>query len=258
VTADPADTLLASWSANAGAWTDAVRERRIASRRAVTDAAIVEAVLRHRPRHVLDVGCGEGWLCRALAGRVETVTGVDGAPELIARAQAAGGGDFRCVDYARLADAPEAAGSGFDLIACNFALLDDRVEALLAALARIVAPGGRLVIQTVHPLAVDPPYLDGWRTERFAGFGDAPWAEMPWMFRTLATWVATLAPAWRIAALEEPRAPGAALPASLLMVAAKDQGSPKRPNLPAREEARTRQPRSSRAMSKDMRQAWRS
>ena len=219
MTGDRADALLASWSANAGAWTDAVRERRIASRREVTDAAIVEAVLRHRPRRVLDVGCGEGWLCRALAGEIETITGIDGSPELIESARASGGADFRCVDYGRLIEAPEAAGSGYDLIVCNFALLDDRVAALLAALARIAAPGGRLVIQTVHPLAVEPPYTDGWRTERFAGFGDAPWAAMPWMFRTLGSWLATFAPAWRIAALEEPRVADAPLPASLLMVA---------------------------------------
>jgi 2-polyprenyl-3-methyl-5-hydroxy-6-metoxy-1,4-benzoquinol methylase len=219
VTADPADALLASWSANAEAWTDAVRERRIASRREVTDAAIVEAVLRYRPHRVLDVGCGEGWLCRALAGHVETITGVDGSPELIERAKALGGADFRYVDYARLVEAPEIAGTDHDLIVCNFALLDDRVEALLSALARIAAPGGRLVIQTVHPFTVDGPYSDGWRSERFAGFGDAPWAEMPWMFRTIGSWVGAVSAFWRLAAIEEPRAPGAPLPASLIMIA---------------------------------------
>ncbi|PXA85873.1 SAM-dependent methyltransferase [Nostoc sp. 3335mG] len=221
MTSDRAGALLASWSANAGAWTDAVRERRIASRREVTDAAIVEAVLRHRPHRVLDVGCGEGWLCRALAGEVETITGIDGSPELIEHARASGGADFLHIDYARLIATSEAAGSDYDLIVCNFALLDDRVEALLAALARIAAPAGRLIIQTVHPLTVEPPYADGWRTERFAGFGDAPWAEMPWMFRTIGSWVATISTAWRLTAIEEPRAPGSPLPASLLIVAAK-------------------------------------
>jgi 2-polyprenyl-3-methyl-5-hydroxy-6-metoxy-1,4-benzoquinol methylase len=221
VTGDPADALLASWSTNAEAWTDAVRERRIASRREVTDAAIVEAVLRHRPRRVLDVGCGEGWLCRALAGRADAITGVDGSPELIERARAAGGADFRCIDYARLIEAPESAGTDHDLVVCNFALLDDRVEPLLSALARIAAPGGRLIIQTVHPLTVEPPYADGWRSERFAGFGDAPWAEMPWMFRTLGNWAATVSASWRLAAIEEPRAPGAPRPASLVIVAEK-------------------------------------
>ena len=221
MTRDRAEALLTSWSANAEAWTDAVRERRIASRRDVTDAAIVEAVLRHGPRSVLDVGCGEGWLCRALAGQIATITGIDGSPELIERARAAGGADFRCMDYARLIEAPETAGPDHDVIVCNFALLDDRVEALLSALAHIAAPGGRLIIQTVHPLTVEPPYADGWRSERFAGFGDAPWAEMPWMFRTIGNWVAAVSASWRIIAIEEPRADDAPLPASLLIVAGK-------------------------------------
>jgi 2-polyprenyl-3-methyl-5-hydroxy-6-metoxy-1,4-benzoquinol methylase len=221
MTTDPADALLASWSANAGAWTDAVREHRIASRRDVTDAAIVEAVLRHHPRRVLDVGCGEGWLCRALAEHVEAVTGVDGVPDLIEQARTLGGADFRCLDYARLIEAPATAGAGYDLIVCNFALLDDRSDALIAALAHIAAPGGRLVIQTVHPLGVDPPYIDGWRTERFAGFGDAPWAAMPWMFRTIANWTGIVGASWHLIALEEPRAPAAEVPASLLIIAEK-------------------------------------
>ena len=50
----------ASWRANAAAWTAAVRDRAIESRRVATDAAILDAVLRHRPRRVLDLGCGVG------------------------------------------------------------------------------------------------------------------------------------------------------------------------------------------------------
>nr|WP_281367555.1 class I SAM-dependent methyltransferase [Sphingomonas chungangi] len=213
--------MLDSWSVNAEAWTDAVRGHCIASRREITDAAIVEAVLRHRPRRMLDVGCGEGWLCRALAGQIETITGVDGSPELIEYARASGGAEFLCRDYARLIETPAAAGADFDLIACNFALLDDRVAALLSALARIAAPGAHLVIQTVHPLTVAPPYADGWRTERFDGFGNAPWAEMPWMFRTLGNWVKTISESWRLIGIGEPCTPGAPLPASLLITARK-------------------------------------
>ena len=51
--------ILASWHANADAWTRAVRERAIPSRVAVTDNAIVAAVRVCAPRTVLDVGCGE-------------------------------------------------------------------------------------------------------------------------------------------------------------------------------------------------------
>ena len=72
--------MLQSWDSNAGAWTDAVRERRIASRRAGTDDAIVAAVLRTKPANVLDVGCGEGWLARALAAHGCRTVGIDATP----------------------------------------------------------------------------------------------------------------------------------------------------------------------------------
>jgi 2-polyprenyl-3-methyl-5-hydroxy-6-metoxy-1,4-benzoquinol methylase len=35
------------------------------------------AVLRDKPASVLDVGCGEGWLARALSAHACRVTGVD-------------------------------------------------------------------------------------------------------------------------------------------------------------------------------------
>ena len=59
-TEEPFAGMLRSWERNAAAWTEAVRERRIASRRAGTDAAIVGAVLDASPASVIDVGCGEG------------------------------------------------------------------------------------------------------------------------------------------------------------------------------------------------------
>ena len=217
---DDADALTASWSANADLWTRAVRGGQIASRREVTDAAILGAVRRGPTRKILDVGCGEGWLCRALAGAGAEIVGVDVSPELIARAREENDdATFHCLDYAALAVEPARAGSGFDTIVCNFSLLDDLAGPLLAGLARIAAPDARLFIQTVHPLAAGPPYFDGWRTEHFAGFGDGGWTAMPWFFRTFGTWVALLSASWVVGAIEEPRATAAALPASLLLEA---------------------------------------
>lgn len=58
--------IIDSWRKNVESWTSAVRERRIDSRRLATDQAIIDATLSRSPHSVLDLGCGEGWLVRAL------------------------------------------------------------------------------------------------------------------------------------------------------------------------------------------------
>ena len=80
--------IVDSWHKNATPWTDAVRDSQIESRKLVTNQAIVDAVRRRAPRTVLDIGCGEGWLVRALAERGMRATGVDVVPALIEQARA--------------------------------------------------------------------------------------------------------------------------------------------------------------------------
>jgi SAM-dependent methyltransferase len=113
--------IVRCWELNATAWTAAVRTGGIPSRRLVTDQAILAAVASCAPRNVLDIGCGEGWLARALAAQGIAVLGVDVVPELIAQARAASGGDFRCLSYEALAAGE--LGQRVDLAVCNFSLL---------------------------------------------------------------------------------------------------------------------------------------
>jgi 2-polyprenyl-3-methyl-5-hydroxy-6-metoxy-1,4-benzoquinol methylase len=225
--ADPPAAIAASWDANAAAWTGAVRAGAIASRRLATDAAITAAVLARRPRRVLDLGCGEGWLARRLATERVEVVGVDGSAALVEAAAAAGGGaTFLRLAYEDLIADPGAAGTGFDVVAANFALLAEDLVPLLSALRRPgdgpLAAGGALVVQTLHPLAAGPPYRDGWRTEDFRGLdgGEGRWRPMPWYFRTLSSWVALLREAgYALDDLREPAHPGTGDPLSLLATA---------------------------------------
>jgi 2-polyprenyl-3-methyl-5-hydroxy-6-metoxy-1,4-benzoquinol methylase len=214
------DALVRSWSRNAEAWTRTVREGGIESRRLVTDAAIVRAVLEGRPERVLDVGCGEGWLARALAEQGIGVVGIDVSPELVDAAQRAGGGEFHAVSYDALAADPSLAGGEYDAVVCNFSLLDEHPVPLLAALRRVLRAGGALLIQTVHPwtAAGEGPYEDGWRTETFAGFGEGFAAPMPWYYRTLASWMDVVSAAgYVLADLREPLHPTPGRPASLIL-----------------------------------------
>jgi 2-polyprenyl-3-methyl-5-hydroxy-6-metoxy-1,4-benzoquinol methylase len=205
-----------------------VRGGAIPSRRAGTDAAIVEACAAALPAldgaAVLDLGCGEGWLARALAARGARVAGADGSAPLVERARAADPASrYEVASYETLVAEAGVLAGPFDLVVLNFALLGDPVAPLLAACARRLAPGGRVVIQTVHPWAAagDGPYADGWREETFAAFAVPFPMHMPWYFRTLGSWVAALGEAGlRLERLGEPAHPEAGRPLSLVLTAA--------------------------------------
>jgi 2-polyprenyl-3-methyl-5-hydroxy-6-metoxy-1,4-benzoquinol methylase len=229
------DAIITSWVANADAWTDAVRERRIPSRVAGTDHAIVDAVRRQPRGHVLDVGCGEGWLTRALAAQGYSVVGIDASPPLIDRARDLGGGEFRVLSYDALITEPGLAGGPYDTIVLNFALLSDDVAPLLGALVSCLAPRGAVLIQTVHPWTAsgDQSYVDGWRLETFDAFGGSFPAPMPWYFRTLQTWFGQIAGAGlEVTHLAEPRHPETMRPLSLLLTCARAGASDSRPGPP--------------------------
>lgn len=213
-----------SWTVNAEAWTSAVREHAIPSRRLVTDAAIVAACERliggRTDLRALDVGCGEGWLTRELARLGAQATGMDGSAALIDVARAAGGADYACVSYEQLEVDAEVLAGPYDLVVCNFSLLDDRVAPLLAALARRLPASGVIVVQTVHPWAAvgDGPYADGWRTERWGAFDRGFPAPMPWYFRTTGSWLAAARTAQLVVdRLEEPIHPESRKALSLLL-----------------------------------------
>ncbi|MCP3748805.1 bifunctional 2-polyprenyl-6-hydroxyphenol methylase/3-demethylubiquinol 3-O-methyltransferase UbiG [Pseudomonas sp. SBB6] len=216
----PETELLQSWRHNARAWIEAIRSGAIESRLMVTDQAILLAVLGRQPERVLDLGCGEGWLLRALAKRGIDAVGVDGDPTLVEAARAAGAAQVHLASYQALAQAQVDIGRDYNLICANFALLHQDIIPLLGAMNALLAPGGALVIQTLHPwTAAAGDYQDGWRQETFAGF-QGQWQPMPWYLRTLSSWINALDMAgFRLIALQEPQHPQNPLPQSLLLVA---------------------------------------
>ena len=109
---------------------------------------------------VLDVACGTGIITRAaaeLVGQTGTVTAVDLAPDMlqVAKATPAAGApiEWHQADAAAL-PLPDAS---YDVALCQMGLMfvEDRTGAL-AELRRVLAPGGRVVINT--PGRIQPPF----------------------------------------------------------------------------------------------------
>jgi SAM-dependent methyltransferase len=104
-----------------------------------------DAVAEVSPGRVLDVGCGSGWFAARVQRELEAVVvAVDQSERMVDLAQAEGV-DARVADVQRL---PFGDGE-FDVVAANWMLyhLPD-LERGLAEIARVLAPGGRLVAIT--------------------------------------------------------------------------------------------------------------
>lgn len=105
---------------------------------------------------VLDAACGTGRHSQYLAGLGHEVVGVDSSPEMLARARAkVPSGDFRVAELDQL-PFPDAS---FDSLVCALALTyQPRLEPTLREFARVVRPGGQVILSDIHWLLL---YLGG-------------------------------------------------------------------------------------------------
>lgn len=217
MTAHTDAAILESWSRNAKPWTAAVRGGEIETRKLVTDAAIVAAVRARAPRTGLDLGCGEGWLVRALPE--VAMVGVDAIAGLVDGARAAGGGEFLTMSYEEIGAGKLALA--VDVAVANFSLIGkEAVDGLFAAAPSYLRAGGTLLVQTVHPVMAcgEAPYIDGWRAGSWAGFSDDFQDAPPWYFRTVSSWIALFADhGLRLAEMREPLHPRTGKPVSLIL-----------------------------------------
>jgi SAM-dependent methyltransferase len=211
-------TIIDAWQRNADPWTTAVRGGEIETRVLVTNGAIVDTVRAVAPQTGVDLGCGEGWLIRALP-EVRMV-GVDAIAGLVDTARAAGGGEFRQLSYEQIAAGQLALS--VDVAVCNFSLIgNEAVDGLFRAAPTYLRRGGHMIVQTVHPFGScgEAPYKDGWREGSWAGFNSGFQDAPPWYFRTMASWIALFARhGFHLRELREPLHPNTGKPASLILV----------------------------------------
>lgn len=123
-------------------------------RRAVAQHRLGEHLWRRLPAqatHVLDLGCGPGdWTQRLSERYATTALGIDLAPAMLEQARQTHGnrGRWLCADAIRL----PLASAGIDLVFSNLVIQWCRdLPALFNELHRVLAPGGRALINTLGP-----------------------------------------------------------------------------------------------------------
>ena len=114
----------------------------------MTNTAIIHRILEHKPRSLLDIGCGEGWLSRAIAENNIDVLGIDIVPTFIEYANQKSKAQFDICSYENLPTYQFR--QLFDCIVCNFSLLGkESTEIVIATSKNLLTETGRLIIQTL-------------------------------------------------------------------------------------------------------------
>jgi SAM-dependent methyltransferase len=114
------------------------------------DEPVVKEIVDAIPVGVaVDAACGTGRFSALLTECGHQVIGVDSSPEMLARARArVPSGEFRSGDLRRLPIADTTAG----LVVCALALTHvPDLRPVFAEFARVLRPGGHLVISDMHP-----------------------------------------------------------------------------------------------------------
>lgn len=148
---DPAE--IAKFDAAAPRWWDPNGEFRPLHDLNPARLDYIEARAGIAGHQVLDVGCGGGLLAEGMVRRGARVLGIDLAPEALAVARLHALESEVTVEYRQVAveALAESAPAGFDLVTC-LEMLEHVPDpaAIVTALARLVRPGGHVIISTIN------------------------------------------------------------------------------------------------------------
>ena len=131
--------------------------------REVVLPGVLRLLAMQKGEKAIDIACGQGVLCRILHERGVESTGVDAARELIAVARERGPAEIR-YDVADARELNFLPPDHFAAAACVLAVQNiDPLQPVFRGVARLLKPGGRLVIVMMHPAFRGPKEASwGW------------------------------------------------------------------------------------------------
>jgi len=146
------------WNKNAEAWDSRMGERGNDFHNELILPAFDRLLSPHPGEEVLDIGCGNGVVCRHLAKKGAQVTGIDASSDLIDYAR-----NYRDnISYEVLDATDENALCGLGekrfaaAVSCNVLMDMPSITPLMRALARVLLPGSPFVFSLMHPCFQNP------------------------------------------------------------------------------------------------------
>ena len=141
------------WGSVPAEWAEQFGDEGDTARQYLLNPALFSLLGDVSGQHILDAGCGQGYLCRLLAQRGATMTGIEPAETWYAYAQKREQAEplgirYLQADLSTWSPTPET----FDVVVSNMVLMD--IPDYLSALRNCVAAlkqGGRLVFSLLHP-----------------------------------------------------------------------------------------------------------
>lgn len=127
--------------------------------------------------NIVDVGCGDGQIARALAAQGSNVLGIDPTPLHIRIARERGGGPVYELGSATAIPVPDESQDA--VVACLVFEHIDEVDAAIAEVARVLKPGGRFSFFLNHPLLQTPG--SGWIDDHMIDPPEQYWRIGPYL-----------------------------------------------------------------------------
>ena len=185
------EAMAAQWNALAPHWDARYGEEGDRWRMYLLNSALLGILGNVAGKHILDAGCGNGYLCRMLARRGAKMMGVDLSPGWIEMARSRE--PELNIEYhaGSIANMPFLADGSFEAVVSVCVLMDTRdYGEALREMHRVLAPGGVLAIAIMHPCFASPPGC-GW--ERHPVDSTRPedrwhWRVKDYFQRTWETW----------------------------------------------------------------------
>ena len=168
----------ANWNTNAERWNSGYDDDGDRNRRYQSDEPMLEMLGNVRSQRVLDVGSGNGYLCRKLSKAGAQMTGVELSDEFLKIARHREESEDLGITYhhGSASEMDFLLDAYFDKAVSNYALMDIQdYKGALRHVNRVLKSGGRFVAVFSHPCFASGP--SGWvkpapdsprREERFA------------------------------------------------------------------------------------------